>query len=496
MSYISDRYIEFWLSKWRSDSMIRRVLESRPVRRLKDISFLGAIDYTSLVHKGPRIGRDRLHHTLGVAALADFISEHRNYDEETRNHVVVAALLHDIGHGPFSHAMENSIVEVNEDNNVEINEDNNVETNEDNIETKYIEFINLINEHLDNKIELNIDSESINNKLINYFNFIKENKKFKKYLLKRKNKLFYSDNIKLFDQINIRKILEKVDNTTSNKIWTYLQLFYILINTDNDNYTLKLINNIENNLENNKCDDLVNDIISNVKELFNDFDTNDNPLEKLMFVSQQLADKYRDDIADGKITMEDMIKYITNVFNDNEHINKDIFKDIDLSETKMNEMFSNIFSSDQLNSLKNLSNIDGNLMDGIFKNLLHNDISKNIEDKPLENDQINNMEKFFENVSTDNLDNTNITLNENEINESNNNNLDLSNLTNMLFSQINNLKNNLNESNDDQNDNKSLNYLSQLDDLKNDLMNQLSSEQKNEITNLTSTILDGFNIKK
>lgn len=106
MSYIPDRYIEFWLSKWRSDSMIRRVLESRPVRRLKDISFLGAIDYTSLVHKGPRIGRDRLHHTLGVAALADFISEHRNYDEETRNHVVVAALLHDIGHAPLSHSAE------------------------------------------------------------------------------------------------------------------------------------------------------------------------------------------------------------------------------------------------------------------------------------------------------------------------------------------------------------------------------------------------------
>jgi len=392
------------------------------------------------------------------------------------------------------------IIETKEDNNIETKEDI-IETKEDsNIETKYIEFINLINEHLDNKIELNIDSKSINNKLTNYFNCIKENKKFKKYLLERRNKLFYSDNIKLFDQINIRKILEKVDNTTNNKLWTYLQLFYILINTENDNYTLKLINNIENNLNDtdNKCDDLINDIIANVKELLNDFNANDNPLEKLMSVSQQLADKYRDDIANGKITMEDMIKYITNVFNDNDLVNKDIFKDIDLSENKINEIFNNILSSDQLNSLKNLSNMDDNLMNGIFKNLLHNDISKNIEDKPLENNQINNMEKFFENVSTDNLDNTEITLNENEINETNNNELDLSNLTNMLFSQINNLKDNLSDTNENENenDNKSLNYLSQLDDLKNDLMNQLSSEQKNEINDLTSTILDGFNIKK
>nr|WP_269472787.1 HD domain-containing protein [Vibrio taketomensis] len=47
-------------------------------------------------------------HSLDVAKLALFISKQRNYDEEVQDHLVVAALLHDIGHAPLSHSMEPS----------------------------------------------------------------------------------------------------------------------------------------------------------------------------------------------------------------------------------------------------------------------------------------------------------------------------------------------------------------------------------------------------
>src|SRR5690606_15496075 len=50
--------------------------------------------------------RSRAEHSLNVAALASFVSQHRGYDEDLRRHLVIAGLLHDIGHPPLSHSVE------------------------------------------------------------------------------------------------------------------------------------------------------------------------------------------------------------------------------------------------------------------------------------------------------------------------------------------------------------------------------------------------------
>ena len=112
---------------------------------------------------------------------------------------------------------------------------------------KYIEFIKLINNYNEKKIEI-INNDEIKLNLKCYLQNISCNKKFKKYLLERRVKLFYSNNLKFIENCNIKNILEKVDEDTRTQIWTYLQLFYILENNGNDNYTLKLINSIENNI--------------------------------------------------------------------------------------------------------------------------------------------------------------------------------------------------------------------------------------------------------
>ena len=106
--------------------------------------------------------------------------------------------------------------------------ENNSNNNEE-LKTKYIEFIKLINENCTDEKIVILDEEKYKEKINLYFKNVSENKKFKKYLLERRDKLFYSDNVKLFDNINIRKILEKVSDETKTQIWTYLQLFYILI---------------------------------------------------------------------------------------------------------------------------------------------------------------------------------------------------------------------------------------------------------------------------
>jgi hypothetical protein len=86
-----------------SDRFYSEIIESDEFQRLKSVSFLGAIDYVS-----PNNRSDRFKHSLDVGKLALYISEERNYSKEIKDHLVSAALLHDIGHAPLSHSMESS----------------------------------------------------------------------------------------------------------------------------------------------------------------------------------------------------------------------------------------------------------------------------------------------------------------------------------------------------------------------------------------------------
>lgn len=80
----------------------RAIIRSKTFSRLKGISFLGAIDYITAAHK-----RDnRYNHSLSVGALALLYARLRSLDRIDQDHLVAAALLHDIGHGPLSHSME------------------------------------------------------------------------------------------------------------------------------------------------------------------------------------------------------------------------------------------------------------------------------------------------------------------------------------------------------------------------------------------------------
>ena len=76
------------------------IINSPPLQRLKKISFLGAIDF-NLKKK-----QTRYVHTLGVASLAVLYSHYAQLASVEKKHLIIAALLHDIGHPPFSHSSE------------------------------------------------------------------------------------------------------------------------------------------------------------------------------------------------------------------------------------------------------------------------------------------------------------------------------------------------------------------------------------------------------
>ena len=77
------------------------LLESPPLQRLRYIRQLG---FSYLVYPGAN--HTRFEHSLGTMFLADVAARRFGLSDSDRTLVVTAGLLHDIGHGPFSHASE------------------------------------------------------------------------------------------------------------------------------------------------------------------------------------------------------------------------------------------------------------------------------------------------------------------------------------------------------------------------------------------------------
>lgn len=92
-----------------SDPLIIRLMDSVAFQRLRRIRQLGL---AWLVYPGAE--HSRFAHSLGACHLAQRLLDHLSlvpagggvFGGETRRLVQVAALLHDIGHGPFSHLFE------------------------------------------------------------------------------------------------------------------------------------------------------------------------------------------------------------------------------------------------------------------------------------------------------------------------------------------------------------------------------------------------------
>lgn len=83
------------------DRPIAELIDTRAVQRLRRIKQMG---FAWLVYPGAE--HSRFGHALGAFHIAQRVSRRLALDPQIALHVKVAALLHDIGHGPFSHAWE------------------------------------------------------------------------------------------------------------------------------------------------------------------------------------------------------------------------------------------------------------------------------------------------------------------------------------------------------------------------------------------------------
>lgn len=95
------------------NTLIYDLIQHSYFQRLRRITQMG-LSY--LVYPGAH--HTRFHHAIGAMHMMQKAVEVLRFKEvsitkEEENALYIAIILHDIGHGPFSHAMEHSIVEVN-----------------------------------------------------------------------------------------------------------------------------------------------------------------------------------------------------------------------------------------------------------------------------------------------------------------------------------------------------------------------------------------------
>ena len=84
-----------------ADRPIADVLDTLAMQRLRRIKQMG---FAWLVYPGAE--HSRFGHALGAFHIAQRVTRRLELDPRVALHVKVAALLHDVGHGPFSHAWE------------------------------------------------------------------------------------------------------------------------------------------------------------------------------------------------------------------------------------------------------------------------------------------------------------------------------------------------------------------------------------------------------
>ena len=91
------------------DPLFREITETAAFCRLKDVRFLGGIDYILISSPNGSLSNKRFtrhQHSLGVGLLALFYAQLRGLNERMSRLAFAAGLLHDIGHAPLSHSLE------------------------------------------------------------------------------------------------------------------------------------------------------------------------------------------------------------------------------------------------------------------------------------------------------------------------------------------------------------------------------------------------------
>jgi HD superfamily phosphohydrolase len=92
------------------DELEVKLIDTPQIQRLRRIKQLG---FTYLVYPGAN--HSRFEHSIGTMYLASRLADNLNLDQHQKSMVRLSAILHDSGHGPFSHVSEGFIESTHEE---------------------------------------------------------------------------------------------------------------------------------------------------------------------------------------------------------------------------------------------------------------------------------------------------------------------------------------------------------------------------------------------
>ncbi|MGQ4833244.1 MAG: HD domain-containing protein [Candidatus Asgardarchaeia archaeon] len=87
------------------NTLEKDLIDTYPVQRLRRLRQLAGSEYVY-----PGANHTRFEHSLGVMFLAGIYAESLGLDTDKRQIARIAGLLHDVGHGPFSHIFEHILI--------------------------------------------------------------------------------------------------------------------------------------------------------------------------------------------------------------------------------------------------------------------------------------------------------------------------------------------------------------------------------------------------
>ena len=94
--------------------LVRDLTHTPAFQRLKEVSFLGAVDYFN--YSNSKVSTNyfsRADHIEGVLSLAFRLLNSIDVTNVERLYVIATAICHDFGHGPFSHSSEKAFRIIN-----------------------------------------------------------------------------------------------------------------------------------------------------------------------------------------------------------------------------------------------------------------------------------------------------------------------------------------------------------------------------------------------
>ncbi len=94
------------------------LLETPELQRLRGIKQLGL---ANLVFPGAN--HTRLEHSIGAYRVAEKMADSLELDQREKRVVMAAALLHDIGHAPFSHTLESALADRTDKDHMDVTQD-------------------------------------------------------------------------------------------------------------------------------------------------------------------------------------------------------------------------------------------------------------------------------------------------------------------------------------------------------------------------------------